>query len=625
MVCTPLTSLPLLIVAAADSPAQSETEEPAEAATNAFGEVKLAISSLPGYPIAAVRGAQHRARTLIGRGHGADSKAHDASPTGEDEGACEFGAGGFRFGGRRRASQGVSNAPVPTSGGLTSLAAASGKLADANSPVPNSAPATRSNGPVLVQPQAVRGEVHDLGFELQRSHSLKQSELGAVAEESGHRQHLSTMHSRSGLSDVTEQPSASPRTSNFDAARPSPAPQSPGSSSLARGQNGALRRPSVIVSPAERRPSTTPSMTLAPDPLALRAPPQAQDEGSSPGSSSANSFLGGTYHEEPLGDSDGVVSEASSSDSEAPGTGALDTGYESEQGELSDSDVERAVALNLDHGALNKKEARKLLREQRRAARAGSMSDGPRKLAVLARGESISERVAKGVTYASKESRNRRAMEKYSPAPLRALSPPLGGQSPAARFAAGMAERQHSPGPLSSTFHHGGSATALGASISRSGTPLALSTGPAAGRDSVASSRRSSLSEGGDDAASRVLSPTISERGGGAEPWGVADLSRQLPRRWDTSKLSLATADMQSIKSSRSRFGSRSAKRFLSLRRGHKGGRHDVQEEDADDSPPEEDVEQELDRVLGKLAAQEVPEQMGERYEYDVLYENQRG
>lgn len=571
-----------------------------------------------------MRGAQHRARTLIGRGHGADAKAPELSPAGQDDEPCEFGAGGFRFGGRRRASQGVSNAPVSTSGGLTSLTAASGQLANANSSVPSSASASRGSGPVLVQPQAVRGEVQDLGFELQRSLSMKHSELGAVAEESAHKQRPDPVP-RSGLSDVTEQPSASPQTSNFEAARQPAAPRSPGSSSLARGQSGALRRPSVIVSPAERRPSMTPSMTSPLNPLALRAPLQPQGEGTSPGSSSAHSILGGAYYDEPLGDSDGAISEASSSESEAPRTGALDNGYESEQGELSDSDVERAVALNLDHGALSKKEARKLVREQRRAMRAGSMSDGPRKLAVMARGESISERVAKGVTYASKESRNRRAMEKYSPAPVRALSPPLGGQSPAARFAASMVERQHSPGPLSSGLHHGGSTSAVGASISRSGTPLAPSTGAAAGRDSVASSRRSSLSEGADEAPSRVLSPTISERGGGAEPWSVADLSRQLPRRWDTSKLSLATADVQSIKSSRSRFGSRSAKRFLSLRRGHKGARHDVQEESADESPREEDMDEELDRVLGKLAAQEVPEQLGERYEYDVLYENQRG
>lgn len=42
-------------------------------------------------------------------------------------------------------------------------------------------------------------------------------------------------------------------------------------------------------------------------------------------------------------------------------------------------------------------------------------------------------------------------------------------------------------------------------------------------------------------------------------------------------------------------------------------------------TPRQEDPEKELDAMLGKLIAQEAPEQAGERFEYDVLYENQRG
>ena len=42
-------------------------------------------------------------------------------------------------------------------------------------------------------------------------------------------------------------------------------------------------------------------------------------------------------------------------------------------------------------------------------------------------------------------------------------------------------------------------------------------------------------------------------------------------------------------------------------------------------TPKAEDAEKELDDVLGKLTVEESPEDGKEKYEYDILYENQRG
>lgn len=254
------------------------------------------------------------------------------------------------------------------------------------------------------------------------------------------------------------------------------------------------------------------------------------------------------------------------------------------------------TSLNLEHGEpLTKKDLRRQL-HRHKAIPPEAYPDS-----ATYRAASIAHHVSRGLHYASSQSRNRRAMERYSPNPNRVLSPP---------------QRHLSSGDLPAF-----TPLQMTATTSSNGgrmTPVPRSTTPGLPRDSIASSRRSSISDMDREAGglngtfSAVGSPTADDH----DHWAIGALNL---RRWGTGHASIA--------SSRTGGAGRHylhAPHVWQRRKRKQWGA--VQVDDSPISTPKAaDPEQELDKALGKLAAEQAPEEVGERYEFDVLYENQRG
>ncbi|CEH14317.1 FER-1-LIKE [Ceraceosorus bombacis] len=600
-----------------------------------FGEVRLAISSLPDFPVMAVRGAAHRAKGLVGRSGtitgrkgspaGAVPQAQDASEGANvlsdtsDSAAMDGGAANFRFG-RRRASQGVlspSSASVKR-GSMSSISSLQ--------PPPPTLQSSSSAGPVLMRPEPLRPSSMEVpAIELSRSRSggptSSVNELHAVNEEDGkdHAQETPLVRA-TPLPDVSEQPLHEERyaeQASAEQVRGSTQEVRAGASAAEGSTDTRLRRPTLLVqSPTEAQlsfsalDSFAPSTEASQELIAITSSAHKPLD-SATSSQGHTSIMGGALHDEPEVDSDGVVFEESSSSSDERderqdvAAQAVGDGYESGGSTpSSEEDEDKVMSLQLEHGSqMSKKDAKRLLREHKRAARAArsaSMNEGSLRGAALARGESISDRVRGGLKYATTESRNRRAMERFSPAVNRS-----GATSPVTGVGQGSM--------MNPTF----SDLRRNATTSRSTTPL-NGMQLASRRDSAVSSRRSSVSE---DAAVQPFSPTLSENG---DRWTLSDLGRHLPQRWNTSKGSLLGSqsgkNLGSVKSVRGH-------RLFSLRRRHRKAdeKEDVDEEEPPSSPKAEDPALELERVLGKLIAQQAPEELKERYEYDVLHENQRG
>ncbi|CBQ70400.1 conserved hypothetical protein [Sporisorium reilianum SRZ2] len=311
-----------------------------------------------------------------------------------------------------------------------------------------------------------------------------------------------------------------------------------------------------------------------------------------------SSITGGLIHDEPEehdhtpargGPTSAYASSASdvSSDDEFDGSAVLsDTDDEDRDNML------KLQCLSLEHGeALTKeqlKRRKKLVRReiQRRKANGEPVDDLIHlhgKLGQL--GHKVSSRVSKGIHYGSSSNRNRRAMDRYSPHP-------------------GQLSLQTSDLPRSTSAQSAGGATPFSTitpSVSRTSNHFGQR------RESVAtitSSRRSSITVEDDDDGD------VLEDGDGASVGRNASLIDR------------------SILSSRS-----SLRKYLHAPNIIKRRRQRLWEADlaalekaADDEARKADPDAELDAMLAKYAQQQAPSDANKvKYEFDVLYENQRG
>lgn len=307
---------------------------------------------------------------------------------------------------------------------------------------------------------------------------------------------------------------------------------------------------------------------------------------------------------------DSPTSSASSSSEDE------DDDYSSDsEASLTPTTPQEELMLNLEHGEeLTKKQKKRLLRKIRKSASGEDVEQDRRKLPVprarrmAKRQGSLSTKMQSGLHYASSQSRNRRAMERYSPHPSRPnsaapLAVPLHGRADSGNNLADMfaSSRQTLP-----------SSTGEG---SRSSTPVLLSDL----RGSALDSRRSSISEkekpmGLTQLADGnfCLSPIVDDNFDREDRWG--ELAKSFRRQGTSPSINSSTTGNISFR-----------KRYFSLRRKRQDTADLVEEGDSGTNTPKADPEKELDSMLRNLVAEQSPEQLEEQYEYDVLYENQRG
>ncbi len=312
----------------------------------------------------------------------------------------------------------------------------------------------------------------------------------------------------------------------------------------------------------------------------------------------------------------GTSQELASSDDDAAvvDNDALDeSDTDEDDAEYAYSDEEEGDANRLDlvHGKKvpRKKRGKRFHSTKRKptkgpaAAAAGDAdSDEEQKetMTEIPRSGSVGHTVARGLQFASSQGRNRRRMEKYSPAPNRLTnaSPALGSRanrSTDALSSSGSILRTNtrSPGP---------SAAARAGLLFSEMTPI----------NPPAAERATSM-------ASRTQSPEMIAMDllRSASPDQLSDLDNLLSRV--QTQGSLTSQGSVARRTATLRGLLKTPGRLFTLNR-HK---------DADAmsiaSQSKVDPEKELDDLLSKALAQEEPGDLGEKYEYDILYENQRG
>lgn len=247
----------------------------------------------------------------------------------------------------------------------------------------------------------------------------------------------------------------------------------------------------------------------------------------------------------------------------------------------SDEDDTQLACLSLEHGqSLTNKELRKQLKRDKALPKDS-----------LGRATNLSHKVSRGLHYATSESRNRRAMEKFSPA------------NPPQRSATGAAG-----GPRRASL------VAEDASLSRVNSLASRQGGFEGGWNPAFTMSRSSRG------TPNATTPDESDMGAGEMFRTGSPLDDQLKRTTTLQSTASSTADSHLL-----------APRPWHFRQRHRWAKAHADEsvladESAAPSPAiEHDAEQELNDVLTKLAAEQAPEQAGEKFEWDVLYENQRG
>ncbi|UZJ53218.1 hypothetical protein CBS101457_002538 [Exobasidium rhododendri] len=294
-------------------------------------------------------------------------------------------------------------------------------------------------------------------------------------------------------------------------------------------------------------------------------------------------------------------STSSSSDEEGSASG-------SEGSDLPVTQQEEYL-LNLEHGEeLTKKERKRMLHSIRHEKsgsssiarqRGDSLGFSRQGRRLPTRKGTISNKVQSGLYYASSQSRNRRAMERFSPHPSRPSStvPQL---------------------PVGSSI----ALTAIGDN-SRSSTPVLNSLRRYGGMDSQRSSvsdleriqTNGKISGTEMEEGDYCMSPVVENLVGRSD--GRTDGKRTLLERQNTSASVASTINLN-IPSLR--------KRYLAMRRKGRETSDVVEESDSEQhESTKQSAEHELENVLRNLVAQQAPEELGERFEYDVLYENQRG
>ncbi|PWN50408.1 hypothetical protein IE53DRAFT_97420 [Violaceomyces palustris] len=522
----------------------------------AYGEVKLMISSLPDHPVVGrVRNAASRAKDRLGRG---DFESPQGSPGFDGMSKGMSGSRRRMPTGKRVSTRSWSKNHEPGNAGAP-------PSFDSGAPLSRLGSTTES---VLLESSLQRLSSQD--SPLPRRGSLVQNPELLVVDEEGRAQ-------------APESNLAKPSASRYFLGTPSDL--SPSESAIST-------------------PAPSPSMETTFNPLAnifassssFIAPGEPLSE--EPESADLN-FLNRTLSASPTRSSS---SGNETDDDEDPNS----SGIGSEEDNIGDA-LESALqsSLNLEHGEPTSKDElkrrRKLLRRaKRREGTSIPSSNLPSHPHHHGRAGQIGHQVSKGLQYASSQSRNRRAMERYSPNPNR-LSQVAAQEATGSRFAGGTV-----PGAL--------------------GSPVSMTSPVAWGEDGLSRSRASSPADHGRFAGSATSHPSMpalaasSSAGDGLDRVMTSESLTQGLKRWNTGNLS--------ISSSKGSFKHYlNAPKMLRLHKQKKWESELAALEDSGGSTPREqqDPEKELDKVLGKLAIQEAPEQTKERYEFDVLYENQRG
>ncbi|KAJ9477743.1 Peroxin Pex23-like-Penicillium chrysogenum [Pseudozyma hubeiensis] len=333
--------------------------------------------------------------------------------------------------------------------------------------------------------------------------------------------------------------------------------------------------------------STPPSSSAHVSGLAVHSNKQHGD--------SSSSITGGPMHDEPEAQDDnlplGMPSPASvSSASDVSSDDELDDSALASNSDEEGDNMLHLNSLSLEHGETITKEElkrrKKLIRREirRRKANGEPIDDLIHlhgKFGQL--GHKVSTRVSKGIHYATNQSRNRRAMDRYSPHP-------------------GQLSLQTSDLPRSSSAQSAGGMTPFSSitpSMSRNSNHFDQRRESVA---TIASSRRSSMTIDDDDEA--------------VQDGDGASLNRR------TSMID------RSIMSSRN-----SIRKYLHApnvikRRRQRRWEAEMAaiERAADEEARRADPDAELDSMLAKHAQKEAPTDAHRvKYEFDVLYENQRG
>lgn len=322
---------------------------------------------------------------------------------------------------------------------------------------------------------------------------------------------------------------------------------------------------------------------------------------------------------------------------------------------FTDEENPQLAMLALDHGsALTNKEMRRQLKRDKAIPRNS-----------INRTSIIGHKVSRGLHYASSQSRNRRAMEKFSPNPQRPLSPDQQSQQGGAgSFSLGR--RSSTPtalGDLSlSRFNSSATSSSQQTGSNLKTTALQSGWNPAFSMSPSTSATNAgppdAHKEGETDPLTRPGTPdTIRLPSSAAQSVNasrenlddpdpdpdVSSNNRFWPRRRSQHQQALASSlraasvtpgddDSSMVGTAGAPVTSHlAAPRPWHFRERRKWAKSHAEETlpNADDAigstHAEQDPEQELDEVLGRMAAQEAPEQAGEKMEWDVLYENQRG
>lgn len=316
--------------------------------------------------------------------------------------------------------------------------------------------------------------------------------------------------------------------------------------------------------------------------------------------SSASSFIGGPIHDEPdTHEPEGDLT-ARTLASPAPSSSASSVSSDDELGDsalASDSDdgqdnMLKIQSLSLEHGETLTKEQlkrrKKLIRREirRRKANGEPLDDLAQMQGKAGQlGNLVSSRVSKGLHYASSQSRNRRAMDRYSPHPM--------------QLALHTSDLPRSTSAQSAGFDRTNTPfSAIAPSISRGSNAFSQRRESVA---TMASSRRSSMTGGEDDDLQDPDAAGPTRRFSGVD---------------------------RSILSSRN-----SIRKYLHApnvlkrhRRKKWEAEMDAFERAAEAEANKADPDAELDQMLAKHAQQQAPSDAGKvKYEFDVLYENQRG
>ncbi|KDN39939.1 hypothetical protein K437DRAFT_264405 [Tilletiaria anomala UBC 951] len=228
------------------------------------------------------------------------------------------------------------------------------------------------------------------------------------------------------------------------------------------------------------------------------------------------------------------------------------------------------------------------------------------------RTSSVGLHVSRGLHYATAQSRNRRAMERYSPAPCKLLNGSAALDNASYEEIGNIVLRSNTRSPAPSK--------APGLMFTQ-GHPVATATPGSSNSSRTDLNAIGSVMQGAGSGIVRGQSPSMFSEGGlelERQQTNASSRYENFLQRWNTNNT--LTSQTSIGRSSTLRNVLRNPARFLS-----RGKKRDTDAASVVSTPQAEDHDKALDNLIGKALQQAPPEDLGEKMEYDILYENQRG